>query len=128
MNYLQEKASICDVIAWTMAAPAIAIGCIFCPYLIQIFPKFNNMFSALNAKLPAITVFVLANNWWFCSILPIIISIGIVIGLWKSYNKSISILISGVGLVLNWVIFGTAVSANFYQSLKLKNNCHKELI
>jgi type II secretory pathway component PulF len=120
MNYLQGKANICDVIAWTMAAPAIAVGCICCPSLIQAFPKFKNMFLSLNAKLPPITVFLMDNNWWFCSFLPIGISIGIIIALMKNHNKSISVVVSALGFVLNWGIFSTAVSAIFLPIIELQ--------
>ena len=120
MKYLSDNPKMSDVIAWTMAAPAIVIGLVFCPYLIYTYPKFEKMFTALGAKLPDITVFMISNNHWFLSVVPNSISILLIFLLAKHVNQPICILWSFIAIVLNWFIWGLVLSGLFLPILELQ--------
>jgi len=122
MRYFYENAKISDVISWTMASPALLIGLICCPYVISIYPKFENMFASLNAKLPYLTVFYLSNGWWFCSFVPFMVCLVMIFGLIKFKNSPISIIFAAGGLIIVWGILSSEIVAIFLPILELQRN------
>jgi len=71
--HLDRPATIGDVIAWVLAVPAVALGLYGCPYAGAQVPRFVPMFDALHAKLPTMTVLVLAASryrWFWYILLP----------------------------------------------------------
>ena len=120
MNYLNRQATIGDVLSIMIAIPAIGTGILGCPYMLNVFPKFEKMFASLNTKLPLITTIILNNYIWIYTVIPIICSLTLIYFLYKSNNQILKIVLSILCLLVNMTLIQVAVMAIFIPILELQ--------
>ena len=120
MNYLNRQATIGDVISIMIAIPAIGTGILGCPYMLNVFPKFEKMFASLNAKLPLITTIILNNYIWIYTVIPIICSLTLIYFLCKSNNQILKVVLSILCLLINMTLIQVAVMAIFIPIMELQ--------
>ncbi len=74
-----------EVMAWVLAVPTLVVG-LLCPFLYVYVGKFKKLFDNLHADLPASTRFILAEGWWFYTVIPYAVALCLLAMLITSRN------------------------------------------
>jgi type II secretory pathway component PulF len=121
--FLDRPATMADVIAWIVAVPTVGLGAWVVPMAGNVIPKFKTAFDALHARLPPVTVVVLAASqygWIFFNLLPCAVVAAMVVMLVRAKTGGEKIGVVAAAALFIALLLGTLVVAIAWPWIELQ--------